>query len=257
MRIKYKDCNLNELMKRRQPAIIEGAVSEYDEVSRATLLGRFSDVQYSGALLERGTVKVSQSKALTLATFTGSEILSAKSRAHNYFFSTRFETMPPALTKTLPRPFACDQFFWFRARLWFATQGTRTPLHRDIPHNLILILEGNKDVLLTAPASTKLLKPYSPFSRAPNFAGADLRQDDPPSIRNKTLSVMQANLNAGEILYIPPFWWHDVVSSPDCTSVNYWFAPFGLLALMSFITSNLGNYLWKPVDKTDACDSYS
>jgi len=46
----------------------------------------------------------------------------------------------------------------------------------------------------------------------------------------KNAKSMRCSIGAGEVLYLPSFWWHEVASVPDQLkrniAVNYWFTPF-------------------------------
>lgn len=41
---------------------------------------------------------------------------------------------------------------------------------------------------------------------------------------------LQCNIHAGDVLYLPSFWWHEVQSRPDehrrNIAVNFWYRPF-------------------------------
>jgi ribosomal protein L16 Arg81 hydroxylase len=52
---------------------------------------------------------------------------------------------------------------------------------------------------------------------------------------------MVFEVNAGEVLYIPRMWWHQVTSLEVSASINFWFAngPVALVARLSQIYARL------------------
>ncbi|MEL6548448.1 MAG: cupin-like domain-containing protein, partial [Myxococcota bacterium] len=94
-------------------------------------------------------------------------------------------------------------------------------------HNLLLQCEGEKRFWLAPPGAGPLLGRNSRFSRAPNFARADLESMTPPKgdgTEQGAAKIYGCTLQAGQALYIPPGWWHQVRSESAGTSINIWFA---------------------------------
>lgn len=224
-------------MKARKPLKITGFTAGA-WLTQRYLLTNLENFRITSAKLENNKLDLSGKHSFSIATFSGKEIASQPGIWNDYYFSEPVSGLPAVLRKELPIPYACDRFAWFRSRLWLARMGSRTPLHRDIPHNLILVTEGAKDVLLVAPRAGAGVYPYSFFSKAPNFARVDLRNPDAVRFpKSKGLSVIHTIVEAGEMIYIPPFWWHDILNLKKTTSLNHWFAPAnlnGLLAATSF-----------------------
>ncbi len=137
-------------------------------------------------------------------------------------------------------PFGCHESSYFKARVWVGTKGTRTPLHRDLAHNLLLLITGNKSIRLVAPSAKRFVYSHKLCSRTPNFAELNLHRPDfrrHPLANN--LTIYESRLVPGEILYIPPLWWHDVRNTELSESINFWFAPFGIYS----IAAGLANFL--------------
>lgn len=224
-------------MRTHQPAIIEGFIPEAKYATDFSgIMTAFADSNFSGTPLKNLKVDISPRHRLRLRRFSGHAIANSDSGADTYYFSTRYSELPANLHSIFPRPYDCDKFFWFNSRLWFSAAAARTPLHHDIPHNLILVLDGGKDVLLVSPRETRQLSPYSLFSWAPNYASVDLRAKNPETLSNQVHRVF---VRAGEMLYIPPLWWHDIQNLQRTVSVNYWFAPFGPRALLAWFLSSI------------------
>lgn len=236
--IRYASLTTAQLMKLRHPVKICGYFSDpavLASLGRKQLLAKLHHFNLTGAKLKNGTFDASAPAARRLRLFDGATVAKSRSIWRDYYFSEQIPALPQNVRSAVPAPFGCNRLFLSRGRLWLSGRGSRTPLHRDIPHNLILVTEGIKDIWLLPPEESRHLYPNSIFSRAPNFSRADIRQGDLtkfPKLRN--LSVLKVRLRAGEMLYVPPLWWHDVLNIKDTASINYWFAPVGLLALAAY-----------------------
>jgi hypothetical protein len=90
-------------------------------------------------------------------------------------------------------------------------KGTRTPLHSEFCGNVMIQVQGSKRWLLYPPDTLLYLDPaarrmpyfysdadpYAPEGAPPLFARADR---------------WEATVEAGDVLWVPPFWWHDVTN---------------------------------------------
>jgi hypothetical protein len=122
---------------------------------------------------------------------------------------------------------------------WIGSAGTITPLHFDTCHGLLCVVQGTKKVVLFPPEDTMYLYRDSNNSANPNSSqcdweiwtngcglfDADSSSNDGPRYpsRAPTLasyrhqfsqmeetSPMEVQVKQGEMLYIPPGWWHTV-----------------------------------------------
>ncbi len=99
---------------------------------------------------------------------------------------------------------------------------------------------------------------HSLFPKAPYFARVDLRA---PGTDGFPKSVRLATIEAVELIYIPPFWWHNIVNMEKATSINHWFAPANLnelLAAGSFYLRKIigvNKYAWVKPLATDTAQT--
>lgn len=85
--------------------------------------------------------------------------------------------------------------------LW-AGQGVHTATHSDgMIHNLFIQLHGHKEVALLGPLHSDEMEPLGDFGK-PNASARSLFADPHPS-------CIRARLGPGDVLYLPPYWWHE------------------------------------------------
>ncbi|KAE8735507.1 Lysine-specific demethylase 8 [Hibiscus syriacus] len=107
---------------------------------------------------------------------------------------------------------------------WFGPAGTVTPLHHDPHHNILAQVVGKKYVRLYSASCSEELYPYSE-TMLHNSSQVDLDNIDVvefPKVRG--LEFIDCILEEGEMLYIPPKWWHYVRSITMSFSVSFWWS---------------------------------
>ncbi|XP_014482677.1 PREDICTED: lysine-specific demethylase 8 [Dinoponera quadriceps] len=107
---------------------------------------------------------------------------------------------------------------------WFGPGGTVSPLHFDPKNNLLSQIFGYKRIILYHPDETDNLYPYN--TRLLN----NTAQVDPINLDyNKWPNFCKAKglmccLKPGEMLYIPPKWWHHVTALTPSFSISFWWS---------------------------------
>ncbi|MCD7453381.1 Lysine-specific demethylase jmj30 [Datura stramonium] len=107
---------------------------------------------------------------------------------------------------------------------WFGPAGTVTPLHHDPHHNILAQVVGKKYVRLYPASLSDELHPHSETMLS-NSSQVDLDNIDEkefPKILD--LEFQDCILEEGEMLYIPPKWWHYVRSLTTSFSVSFWWS---------------------------------
>ncbi|URE32335.1 Cupin superfamily protein [Musa troglodytarum] len=107
---------------------------------------------------------------------------------------------------------------------WFGPLGTVTPLHQDPHHNLFAQVIGRKYIRLYPASASESLYPHTE-SMLSNSSQVDLDNIDFtefPKVEN--LEFIDCVLEEGEMLYIPPKWWHYVRSLSTSFSVSFWWS---------------------------------
>ncbi|PRP76796.1 hypothetical protein PROFUN_14846 [Planoprotostelium fungivorum] len=116
-----------------------------------------------------------------------------------------------------------DDFKKFGLYMWLSSDDVRPPIHYDMDHNFYVHISGR-----THPMWHKSQCQYdacqsvsSTDCACPNFLKAEARE---------------ATLEGGEVLYIPPYWWHHVQSITASVSLASW-SSSGVTRSMSFLWS--------------------
>lgn len=107
-------------------------------------------------------------------------------------------------------------------KAWLGPEGTTSPMHIDEKNNLLCQVFGSKRIVLAAPSDTANLYPFD-GDMLKNTSQIDAEHPDYnrfPLLRHVTFYSF--TLHPGEMLYIPPKWWHFVRSLSKSFSVSFW-----------------------------------
>jgi hypothetical protein len=106
-----------------------------------------------------------------------------------------------------------------QTNIWVSGRAT-TRLHFDASDNLLFQVVGRKRVLLFPPADYAALRIHPDQHPSARQAARDLADPPRPDERVRAQAV---DLEPGDALYIPPFWFHEVEAlDPVTVSVNRW-----------------------------------
>lgn len=110
--------------------------------------------------------------------------------------------------------------------VWIGSEGVVTPLHLDAWPGLLFQLHGAKKVLMFSPQDAQNLYFNSPFSVGDRWSRlpGQSRNADPIKFPRITRATRyEAHLQSGEVLYIPPFWLHEIESLEPNISIPFRF----------------------------------
>jgi lysine-specific demethylase 8 len=111
--------------------------------------------------------------------------------------------------------------------LWMGYDGVVTGLHYDDSENLLGLIRGRKRIVLFDYSDADDLYMFSALDPDAMCFHSPLNLDDidyqryPRARRPK---YYRTTLEAGEMLYIPRYWWHAVRSEGFNIAANYWYA---------------------------------
>lgn len=108
---------------------------------------------------------------------------------------------------------------------WVGPRGAHTGLHYDYLDNIAVLLRGTKRFYLARPGTVEKLgaasSKYDRWARLSSIGFADLAAAEP---RGNALFV--AELRAGDALYVPRGWWHEVVNTEASVLLSGFFGTY-------------------------------
>lgn len=110
--------------------------------------------------------------------------------------------------------------------IWIGSKGVVTPLHHDAWTGLLFQMTGSKRVLMFSPVERPNLYFRSPFAARDRWSSLPGRADDADPSRFPRFyraTRYEAQLDAGEVLFIPPFWSHEVEALEANISIPFRF----------------------------------
>ena len=133
--------------------------------------------------------------------------------------------------------------------IWIGHSYSKTGLHYDTDYrNLLCQIKGQKKIYLFSPDQSKFLYPSDKFDNGAVCSQVDFWNIDSkkfPEFNNS--SYIEILLSPGQILSIPPYWWHAVENVGTNISLSIRSEPLSniiakLPSGMSYIMHNLGLY---------------
>ncbi|CAH1227031.1 TYW5 [Branchiostoma lanceolatum] len=136
------------------------------------------------------------------------------------------ETVPEFLKNDvpMPKPLLCEPFIEMLqyAVLWFSGGGTRSVLHHDNLDNINCLLDGRKELVFISYQKYKNKVPID--HPDDSYSSVDVDSVDftkYPGMRE--VDYYRVNMTAGDCLYVPYMWFHQVNSYGRNIAVNvFW-----------------------------------
>lgn len=132
--------------------------------------------------------------------------------------------LPAQLMEQIKYPPYFDPSLFIPPRIWIGPKGTLTPLHRDDTDNLFAQVWGQKTFTLAAPHHREALGTWSTAPQG-GLDGCDFNPDAPDYQRFPQaagVTFLRVTLEAGDLLFLPEGWFHQVESVSTSLSVNFW-----------------------------------
>ncbi|XP_062085320.1 lysine-specific demethylase JMJ31 isoform X2 [Humulus lupulus] len=109
--------------------------------------------------------------------------------------------------------------------LWMNSAQARSSTHYDPHHNLLCLVSGCKRVLLWPPSASPMLYPMPIYGEASNHSLLAVENPDLlvyPRAKCLMENSQKIILHAGDALFIPEGWFHQVDSDDLTIAVNFW-----------------------------------
>lgn len=213
----------------RRPVILTGLIDDWParRWSLATLRSRYGHRCVTAVRTEGGQVVTSARDGIPYESILFGDYLDM---LEGEVLPSRYMIFPvsdvlPELMHDFVLPAYCRDAPWFRARFWLSAARTGSPLHRDPPDNLFAQIFGRKRFVLFDPDDSPNLYPHRLWSGLPDFSRVDAERPDYESFPLlRRARPITCEVGAGEVLYLPRYWWHQVTSLERSASVNLWWA---------------------------------
>lgn len=159
--------------------------------------------------------------------FTNQNDLNNASKKIEYLAQHNLFDQIPALRNDIITPEYCcisnnDDEIDIDIKAWLGPEGTISPMHIDEKHNLLCQVFGSKRIILAAPKDSDNLYPFE-GDMLKNTSQIDAENVDVDRFPlSKNVEFFTMTLHKGEMLYIPPKWWHFVRSLSKSFSVSFW-----------------------------------
>eukprot|EP00465_Bigelowiella_longifila_P015813 CAMPEP_0185261842 /NCGR_PEP_ID=MMETSP1359-20130426/10153_1 /TAXON_ID=552665 /ORGANISM="Bigelowiella longifila, Strain CCMP242" /LENGTH=385 /DNA_ID=CAMNT_0027848605 /DNA_START=192 /DNA_END=1346 /DNA_ORIENTATION=+ len=116
--------------------------------------------------------------------------------------------------------------------MWLAHEGHYEFMHMDPDDNFLIILEGRKRICLFPPSPIRRMYPNPLGSKGKTIQSKVLLDEKQDSIAERfpefdESAMAEVTVNAGEMLFIPAFFWHQVTTVRKTLSVNIFFGESG------------------------------
>ncbi|KAE8443323.1 hypothetical protein EG329_001966 [Mollisiaceae sp. DMI_Dod_QoI] len=174
-----------------------------------------------------------------LGIFLQASSLPPLSRPRLYIAQAQTTDLPPQLQADLPTPRLVKEAGKgdvYDANIWMGIPPTYTPLHKDPNPNLFVQLSSKKRVRLFPPRIGMEIFRQVQMAIGQNgsssFRGHEMMEGPERDALEEAVwgeSVneegLEADLDAGDALFIPKGWWHSIKSEGQevNASVNWWF----------------------------------
>mmetsp|Transcript_27273 Transcript_27273/g.76962 ORF Transcript_27273/g.76962 Transcript_27273/m.76962 type:complete len:528 (+) Transcript_27273:264-1847(+) len=136
-----------------------------------------------------------------------------------------FEQPLTGLLKDISVPEPLRQRTITACNLWMNSEPAQSSTHYDPYHNLLCLVTGHKTAVMHSPKHTAALYPEAAFGEACNHSKVDFSCPDLerfPLYYEAKGHELQARIQAGDALFIPEGWWHQIGSEEGTIAVNFW-----------------------------------
>jgi len=186
----------------------------FGEVPVAVTMDRATDPDY-----DRNTP--AHTRTMTMGAFV--DLIEAAGTSNDIYLVARNEALrTPPVSELLGEladlpPFLRADHLVGCVSLWLGPAGTRTPLHHDTSNILFCQIHGQKRLHLCAPWERDLLADARDM-----YSGHD--PEAPPGAARampSSVRVYEVELSAGEALFLPVGWWHQVLALTPSISLSF------------------------------------
>jgi hypothetical protein len=153
--------------------------------------------------------------------------LAAQEIINNESLTTKYYITQQNIVSKLPELLPDLACWWpisdTTINIWFGSSGVITPLHFDHAPNLFAQIFGRKKFTLFGPDQSQYLYQYPAETKMSHVSYVDVERPDLLKHPNFTRAQQQVHvMHPGQMLFLPPRWWHHVEAMDISISVNQW-----------------------------------
>jgi len=215
-----KETFFREYVFKSKPVVIENMVNDWPALklwSAEYFIKNFPEAKVGMMKLENDNCDLHSYNQYVVKNISSS-VSDSK-----WAIASPIDFFPEQLSNDYSVPEYCDGGSFLRSRIFMAPTGSVTALHRDLPENIYVMVNGHKKILLFPPELD--LYPNSVFSKHPNFSQADPENPDEIKFHNlKNAQAYTVELKSGETLFIPSLWWHHLRNIEESVAINFWWS---------------------------------
>lgn len=209
--------------------MLRGLIAEWPAVQSWTLdslAASYGETPVTVARLDAGKVVWDAEKGLLHERAPlGPFIRALQEGGRDRYVMAPMEELPAGLGRDLAPPPYCAGAAWTMWVLWIGAAGTVSRMHRDLADNLHCQIAGRKRFTLVAPRFNGDVYPNHLWDSVPNGCRVDIEEPDFARFpRLRGVETMVADLEPGDAIYIPRWWWHHVRTVETGISANFWWA---------------------------------
>jgi hypothetical protein len=222
----YREC-----VAANEPCVIKGlfdvlpGLRQWDlETARARIEEKDLAVIVTPKQSDRISGNTTRQMMATSAYFEKISERDAPTADHYYLAMQSVEKVLPELKPYIEFDTLLPEGLVKSTNFWLGPGSTRVCLHIDSYDNFFMQLTGSKTFYLYAPSDRKYLYVNSPFRASPEESRIDPTNIDHERFPlTSKARLIKVTLNAGDMLFLPIYWWHAVVGGSDVTmSINLW-----------------------------------
>lgn len=231
------EAGLAACVDRGEPCVIRGGALGFPAIDRWTfeaLRERLGSTPVRAARLRARRLGIDERRGIDLVERDARSIIAGIERGgDSLYLMTPLGALPADLRDDAPAPAPVRGAPWLSSKLWISPAGAVSPLHFDMPHNLLAQIRGTKRVITFERGHFASMYPEPPWSSIPNLSRVDpVRPDLERYPRFRRARAFTGEIGPGDVLFLPGGTWHHVTSESASISVNFWWAR-GPLAWLS------------------------
>jgi hypothetical protein len=177
--------------------------------------------------------------------------MSAPSEYKYYMMQIPVRKHLPEIAEDIRCPAVIDPASLRKINFWLSGAGDITGLHYDVSNNLLAQVHGRKELTIFPPDQSRYLYPLPFDAPYPHVSQVDFLHADPQKFPLFSRATpLHFTIDAGDVLFLPAFWWHGVKSCTMSISLNFWsniypsqfFVPVMLERLVNYERSGLRDF---------------